>query len=77
MKRVFTGQCDDHLFVRVFRLQGELILANCTVLLKKGGWKGAEHSEYKVYGPRTAFFKHFTLQLVKYLVCCRRGPMSV
>ena len=39
MKRMFTGQCDNHLFVWVFRLRGEQILANCTVLLKKGGWK--------------------------------------
>lgn len=77
MKRVFTWQCDDHLFVWVFRLQGELILANCTILLKKGSWKGAEHSERKAYVSRTAFFKYFTFQFVKYLVRRWCRPVSV
>jgi hypothetical protein len=45
MERVFTRQGDNHLFVWVFCLQGELILADCAILLKKGGWKRVEHSE--------------------------------
>lgn len=43
MERVFTGQGDNHLFVWVIRLQGELILADCAILLKKGGWKRVKY----------------------------------
>lgn len=37
MKGVFTGELDDHLFVWIFCLQGELILADRAILLKKRG----------------------------------------
>ena len=36
MERMFAGQSDDQLFVRVVSLQGELILADCAILFKKG-----------------------------------------
>ena len=44
MERVFTGQGDNHLFVWVLRVQGELIFADCAILLKKGGWKPVEYN---------------------------------